>query len=141
MPDMDAISVSLPVLSTVKLPGASPVRTGHSTGMDHKLLLDNIERLLRAQKVSADAVSKRAKRPDAIRNLRRRVDGEITGSWNLDTLSDIAAALQTSPWELLRPPGTGLQETGLRDLVRDMVDEELAAREKPALPVRKKKIR
>lgn len=103
--------------------------------------MDNIERLLRERKASADAISKKAKRPDAIRNLRRRVDGEITGSWNLDTLSDIAAALGTSPWELLRPPGAALQDAGLRDLVRDMVDEELSAREKPALPVRKKKIR
>lgn len=141
MPDMDRISVSLPVLSTVKLPGADPVNSGHSTGMDHDILLENIERLLKIQKVSADAVSKAAKRPDAIRNLRRRVAGETSGSWNLDTLADIARALKTTPWDLLRPSSAILEDENLRKMVRGLVDEELSARENEALPIRKRKIR
>lgn len=108
--------------------------------MDHKVLLDNIERLLKAKKTSADAVSKKAGRPDAIRNLRRRVADEFTGSWNLDTLSDIAVALETSPWELLRPPGAIPEGEEFRDYVRDVVEEQFAARERPQ-PARKRKIR
>lgn len=110
--------------------------------MDHNTLLENIERLLKAQKVSADAVSKAAKRPDAIRNLRRRVAGEFNGSWTLDTLADIAKALKTSPWDLLRPSGAPIAEDErLRAMVRDLVDEELSARENASVPVRKRKIR
>lgn len=109
--------------------------------MDHDILLENIERLLKIQKVSADAVSKAAKRPDAIRNLRRRVAGETSGSWNLDTLADIARALKTTPWDLLRPSSAILEDENLRKMVRGLVDEELSARENEALPIRKRKIR
>ena len=109
--------------------------------MDHETLLANVERLLKASGKSADAVSKAAKRPDAIRNLRRRVAGEFNGSWTLDTLADIAKALKTSPWELLQPPGAARADESLRELVRDMVDEELTARENPPVPVRKRKMR
>jgi len=141
MPDMERISVNLPVLSTVKLPGAQLVNPGHATGMDDKLLLSNIERMLKAQKVSADAISKSAKRPDAIRNLRRRVAGEFNGSWTLDTLGDVARALKTTPWELLRPPGAVPSGEDFREFVRDVISEELIARENPPLPARKRKIR
>lgn len=141
MPDMPTISVSLPALSTVKLPDAQIVNSGHSTGMDDKVLLSNIERLLKTQKVSADAISKLAKRPDAIRNLRRRVAGEFNGSWTLDTLSDVARALQTTPWELLRPPGAVPSDEDFREFVRDVISEELIARENTALPTQKRKIR
>lgn len=109
--------------------------------MDDKVLLGNIERLLKTQKVSADAVSKSAKRPDAIRNLRRRVAGEFNGSWTLDTLGDIARALRTTPWELLRPPGAVPEDKEFREFVRDVISEELIARENPPLPARKRKIR
>jgi hypothetical protein len=109
--------------------------------MDDKVLLANIERLLKAQKVSADAISKSAKRPDAIRNLRRRVAGEFNGSWTLDTLGDIARALKTSPWELLRPPGAVPVDEDFREFVRDVISEELIARENTPLPVRKRKNR
>ena len=109
--------------------------------MDHNTLLENIERLLKAQEVSADAISKAAKRPDAIRNLRRRVAGEFNGSWTLDTLADIAKALKVSPWDLLRPSSAIVEDERLRDMVRDLVDQELSARENAPLPVRKRKIR
>lgn len=125
MPDMRPISVSLPVLSTVKLPDAPFVSSGHSTGMNDKLLLANIERLMKVQGVTADAVSRKAKRPDAIRNLRRRVQGEKQGSWTLDTLADVAAALETSPWELLRPVGAIPQDEGSREFVLSIIREEL----------------
>jgi hypothetical protein len=109
--------------------------------MDDKILLANIERLLKAKNVSADAVSKSANRPDAIRNLRRRVAGTFNGTWTLDTLADIAQALGTSPWELLRPPGAVPSDEDFRDLVRNVVSEELNARENTALPARRRKNR
>jgi transcriptional regulator with XRE-family HTH domain len=95
--------------------------------MDHETLLANIERHLKAKKVSADAVSKLAKRPDAIRNLRRRVKGEFDGSMTLDTLIDIARALDVPPWELMRPPGTTASADELRDLIDQRIEERLAA--------------
>lgn len=96
--------------------------------MNDRVLLDNVERLLKAKGVSADALSKAANSPDAIRNLRRRVAGEKQGSWKLDTLAAIAEALGTTPWELLRPPGAvGGPET-LRDMVREVVAEEMGER-------------
>lgn len=106
--------------------------SGHSTGMDHKTLLINVERLLLARNASADAISKRARRPDAIRNLRRRVDGDFTGSWTLDTLSDIAAALQVEPWELLRPPGAMSHDADSRAFVQAIVREEMGIEARPA---------
>ena len=109
--------------------------------MDHETLLENIERLLKATGQSADAVSKGAKRPDAIRNLRRRVAGEFNGSWTLDTLADIAKALKTTPWDLLRPSRAILEDEELREMVRDMVSEEISSRENPPVPVRKRKMR
>jgi hypothetical protein len=95
--------------------------------MDLKILLDNIERCLRDQKVSAYYVSKRAKRPDAIRNLRRRVRGEFDGSITIDTLIDIAKELGVEPWELMRPPGAIPQNQDFRDYVRDVIAEQLAS--------------
>lgn len=125
--DMDALSVRIPVLSTVNLPDAHRFRSGYSTGMDHETLLANIERHLKTKKVSADAVSKLAKRPDAIRNLRRRVKGQFDGSMTLDTLIDIARALDVPPWELMRPPGAAASPDELRDLIDQRIEERLAA--------------
>lgn len=93
--------------------------------MNDRTLLDNIERLMKARRLSADALSKAAKRPDAVRNLRRRVGGEKQGSWTLDTLQNIARALETTPWELLRPPGAIPQDDESRELVRSIIREEL----------------
>jgi hypothetical protein len=100
--------------------------------MSDKILLANIERLLKAKKVSADALCKAAGTPDAIRNLRRRTAGEKTGSWKLDTLEAIAAALDTVPWELLRPPGAGTaRDQDIREIVREVVAEEMADQHAP----------
>lgn len=96
--------------------------------MEHKILLENVERLIKAKKTSADKVSKNARAPDAVRNLRRRVKGETTTSWNLDTLAAIAEELGVSPWELLRPPGAVSQDADFREMVREMVDEQINAR-------------
>lgn len=120
---MAGISVNLPGKSTVNLPDAPKATSGHSTGMSDKLLLANIERLLKARNVSANAISTIAGSPDAIRNLRRRVAGGKTGSWNLDTLSAVAEALETTPWELLRPPGARDHEA-IREIVREVLAEE-----------------
>lgn len=109
----------------VKLPDAPVVSSGHSTGMDDRLLLANIDRLLKAKGVSGHAISVTAKRPDAIRNLRRRVQGQKQGSWTLDVLADIAAALGTSSWELLRPAGALPQDDESREFVRSIIREEL----------------
>lgn len=119
-------------MSTVKLPDALIVSSGHSTGMNDRLLLANVERLLKARNATADAISRKAKRPDAIRNLRRRVQGEKQGSWTLDTLSDIAAALDTSMWELLRPAGAMPQDDESREFVRAIIREELGEVRAPA---------
>lgn len=105
--------------------------------MDHDVLLRNIEALLKAKKVSADAVSRQAKRPDAIRNLRRRVRGETDGSWTLDTLTDIAEVFGVPAWELMRPAGPGSQEQEVRAMVRDIVEKELAARDRALKPKRR----
>lgn len=116
MPDMTAISVNLPHLSTVNLPDAPITAPGYSTGMDIKVLLSNIDRLIKAQETTQNAISARAKRPDAIRNLRRG------NSWTLDILDDIAKALDVPAWELLRPPGA--IPPGLKEIVREIIREE-----------------
>lgn len=105
--------------------------------MNDRLLLANIERLLKDKGVTADAVSRKAKRPDAIRNLRRRVEGEKLGSWKLDTLADIAVALDTSSWELLRPTGALPQDDKSREFVRSIIREELDIG--AAAPVKRRK--
>src|ERR1700691_1146075 len=105
MPDIGAISVNLPVLSTVNLPNDKSVSSGQSTGMDLKVLLNNIDRLIRAKKTTDHAISVKSGSEDAIRNLRRYASGGLKGMWTLDTLEKVAGALETTSWELLRPPG------------------------------------
>lgn len=126
MPDMNRISVNLPVLSTVNLPDAKTVSSGSFTGMDYTILLANVERRLTELGESADAISKKAKKGDAIRNLRRRAAGESEGSWKLDTLFAIADALGVPAWDLLRPQGEVRQDKQTRELIREIVREELA---------------
>lgn len=138
MPDMSAISVRLPVLSTANLPDAHLTGSGHSTGMDLKVLLTNIDRHIRIQQTTDNAVSKKAGRNDAIRNLRRYASGDLKGSWKLDVLEDIARALGTSSWELLRPPGAIPEDESLREYIDAVVDEKLA---RDALPQPKRKKR
>lgn len=130
MPDMAAISVGLPLLSTVNLPDAPSKRSGHSTGMDLTILLSNIDRYIRINKTTDNALSKRAGSADAIRNLRRYASGELKGMWTLDTLDAVARAMGTTPWELLKPPSPLALDEESRELVRSIVREELAGPKK-----------
>ncbi len=138
MPDIASISVSLPVLSTVKLPDVGSVGSGYSTGMDLTVLLNKIDRYLRIQKTTDNALSKKAGSQDAIRNLRRYASGEIKGMWTLDTLEAVARAMGTSSWELLRPPGAIPEDESLREYIDAAIDEKLA---RGNLPQRKRKNR
>lgn len=106
--------------------------------MDLKVLLTNIDRHIRLQKTSDNAVSNKAGRADAIRNLRRYASGEIKGMWTLDTLDAVAKALGTSSWELLRPLGAVPEDDSFREFIEDVVDEKLA---QAALPRPKRKNR
>ena len=106
--------------------------------MDLKVLLANIDRRIRILKTTDNAVSQKAGRRDAIRNLRRYEAGELKGSWKLEILEDVARALGTSSWELLRPLGAVPQDESLRDYVDALVEEKLA---QEAEPGRKRKKR
>ena len=134
---MDAISVNVPVLSTVNLPNAREPDSGHSTGMDLKVLLANIDRLVKAQQTTDNAVGIKAGKQDAIRNLRRYAAGELKGMWTLDTLEAVARALGTSSWELLRPPGAIASDEDLEERINRVLDQRLGTVE----PVRKRKHR
>jgi hypothetical protein len=57
--------------------------------------------------------------------------------WTLDTLEKVARALDTSAWELLRPPGAIAADEDFDERVNRILDERLA----PPKPVRKRKIR
>lgn len=91
------------------------------------ILLNNVDRLLRINKLTDNKAAKLAKKPDAIRNLRRYASGELKGTWSLDTLEAVAAVLGTSSWELLRPPGAVPQGDEMREYVREVLKEELTA--------------
>jgi hypothetical protein len=138
IPDMHPISVNVPVLSTANLPDAQQLSSGHSTGMDLRALLTNIDRHIRILKTSDNAVSIKAGHEDAIRNLRRYAAGELKGSWKLSVLDDVARALGTTSWELLRPPGAIPQDESFRDYIDAVVDEKLARDTLPQ-PKRKKR--
>lgn len=103
--------------------------------MDLKVLLSNIDLHLRILQTTDNAVSKKAGRADAIRNLRRYASGELKGMWTLDTLEAVAKALGTSSWELLRPPGAVTEDESLRKYIDAVVEEKLA------IPRRKTKSR
>lgn len=105
--------------------------------MDLKVLLTNIDRLIRTQQTSDHAISVKSGSADAIRNLRRYASGELKGMWTLDTLDKVARALGTSSWELLRPPGAVLADDDLDERINRALDERFP----PAKPVRKRKIR
>lgn len=105
--------------------------------MDLKVLLHNIDRLIRVQKTTDHAVSLKSGSEDAIRNLRRYASGALKGMWTLDTLERVAKALGTSSWELLRPPGAIAQDDDLEERIHHIIDQRLA----PPKPVRKRKSR
>lgn len=69
--------------------------------MDQVAILRRVEERLKALKMSADRASALARRPDAIRNLRRAVSGSGRQGVSLATLADLAVALETTlPWLL-----------------------------------------
>lgn len=117
-------------MSTVNLPDARKPVSGHPTGMDLKVLLANIDRLIRIKQTTDNAVSKKAGKEDAVRNLRRYDSGELKGMWTLETLDKIAHALGTTSWELLRPPGALAvdNEETVRSIVRDELERTAAAK-------------
>jgi len=94
--------------------------------MDLKVLLNNIDRLIRAKKTSDHAISVKSGSQDAIRNLRRYASGELKGMWTLDTLEKVARALDTTSWELLRPPGAVAQDDDLDERVNQIIDQRLS---------------
>ena len=73
--------------------------------MDLKGILDRIERRLEAVGLTANAASKEAGRPDAIRNLRRAVEAGKRKGISTDTLSALAPVLKTNPAWLLNETG------------------------------------
>lgn len=140
MPDITGISVNLPVLSTAFLPNDPPAGTGYSTGMDLAVVYANIERRLRLLKMSAHKASTLAEAPDAIRNMKRKLKGEIKGDGiTAQTLDALARVLNTTAEELKAAPPkpdirpvAGLRETLLKkiewlDRERERAMQELAA--------------
>jgi len=118
-------------MSTVKLPSVLAIDFGQSTGMDLATILTNIERRLKVIGISSDEASKRAGRPDAIRNLKRKVQaGTLKGSLRADTLDALAGALQTTVADLTTPykvPQAAV--AGLRELLleqRALIDRQIA---------------
>lgn len=88
-------------MSTVILPDAPLEEAGHSTGMELQDILSRIERRLKAVKLTPDAASRAAGKPDAIRNIKRAVrDGARTGV-STDTIRALAPVLKTSASWLL----------------------------------------
>lgn len=65
--------------------------------MNLSAVLKRIERRLEALEISADAASKAAGKPDAIRNIRRAVKNGQRQGVNMTTLDALASALKTTP--------------------------------------------
>lgn len=130
--------------------------SGYSTGMDLRLILANIDWRLKVLGLTDNEASNRAGAPDAIRNLRRKVDGDMPGSVTMRTLEKLAVALQCRatdlmqalPDENVRPiPGLRgqlMSQLAWLDQERERVMRQLEALtvvEKPVENVRKRKIR
>jgi transcriptional regulator with XRE-family HTH domain len=121
--------------------------------MDLRLILSNIERLLTLKGMSADKASRLAGKPDAIRNIKRKLDNKIKGTGvTVETLNAIAEVLGTnyaglsSPREQIRVHHvTGLREEIIKkiewlDAQRAQAIEELEAIDR-AEPRRKKPVK
>lgn len=70
--------------------------------MDLRLILKNIDWRLKILQLSDNAASKKAGTPDAIRNIRRKVAGEMPGDVTRRTLERLAAALECTSADLQR---------------------------------------
>lgn len=123
--------------------------------MDLAVIYENIERLLKAKKLSGNKVSNLAGKPDAIRNIKRKLAGEIQGQGvTVEVLSAIARVLDTTVDDLKRPheritiqPQLGLKQQILDklkwlDQERSRALQELEALEEAEIiaqkPLRKK---
>jgi hypothetical protein len=89
----------------VLLPGASLTMFGYSTAMELEDVLFRIESRLKAVGLSAHAASLAAKRPDAIRNLKRAVKNHDRRGVTTETLMALAPVLKTTAAWLLEGVG------------------------------------
>jgi hypothetical protein len=101
----------------VLLPGASLTMFGYSTAMELEDVLFRIESRLKAVGLSAHAASLAAKRPDAIRNLKRAVKKHDRRGVTTETLMALAPVLKTTAAWLLEgvgepTPGNTVQVVG-----------------------------
>jgi len=101
----------------VLLPGASLTMFGYSTAMELEDVLFRIESRLKAVGLSAHAASLAAKRPDAIRNLKRAVKNHDRRGVTTETLMALAPVLKTKAAWLLEgvgepTPGNTVQVVG-----------------------------
>jgi len=108
--------------------------------MELKVISDNIDRLLRLKRISADKASREAGHPDAIRNIRRKLSGDIKGQGvSVQVLHNLARALGVLPNELTEPAikvaippvpglrGQLLSQLSYLDRERERVIEQLDA--------------
>lgn len=116
---MPEYPVSVPVKATAYLPDDRKLWSGHGTGMKLQEVLARIERRLDATGLSADAASRAAKKPDAIRNMRRAHQRGRTAVMT-STIDALAHVLGTTSGWLMH--GEGAEET-----VRDFSSEDVAA--------------
>lgn len=116
MPLIGTLCGELTALSTVKPPNAAGVDFGHSTGMTLSGILARIDQRLAQLALSDNAASKRSGHPDLIRNMRRAlINGGVGPAPK--TLSDLAAALETThAWLIGEPETTSSEPEGLRIL-------------------------
>jgi Peptidase S24-like len=101
----------------VILPGADLTIFGYPTGMELEDVLSRIESRLRTVGLSAHAASLAAKRPDAIRNLKRAVKNNDRRGITTETLMALAPVLKTTAAWLLEgfgdpTPGNAVQVAG-----------------------------
>ena len=146
IPDMFGISVILPDMSTAILPDAPAPYPGHPTGMDLAVILQNIDVLLKKHGLTDDSASRKAKAPDAIRNMRRRLASGKSGIGNVKTLEALAKQLETTVGELITPQAISAvpiqEKTHLRQFLRaqrDLIDQQLAALDAAEEPAGKRR--
>jgi phage repressor protein C with HTH and peptisase S24 domain len=92
-------------MSTVKLHDAHEKIIGENTDMELEDVLARVESRLQAIGLSAHAASVAAKKPDAIRNLRRAVKGGDRRGITTETLAALAPVLKTTAAWLLEGVG------------------------------------
>jgi transcriptional regulator with XRE-family HTH domain len=109
--------------------------------MNLTVIMENIDRLLRVKKMSANKASDLAGKPDAIRNIQRKLKGEIKGKdVNVETLEALARVLGTTSADLRTKSSTVIVKPvqGLRESIQAKIEwldkeREQALRELEAL--------